>query len=196
MTDFIDSIQVFDLLFVAFLLGMFVLGYVQGVIRRLLGVITVTFSFVLAANLRQPVGDFLVHNWTQFPADYSRMIGFGVIFAALAITFALATQVYYKPVSLWPRTPLLEDVTAGLLGVVQGMVIMLAIVAIIDPFFHGYAVPASNELPVLRGFHDSLDGSAADNLFRDVLIPGFDKVFDVFMPDQIKNAFPGPGQPS
>ena len=191
MTDFIDSIQFFDLLFVVFLFGLFVLGYVQGVIRRLLGILTMTFSFVLAANLRQPVGDFLARNWTQFPADYSRMIGFGVIFAALAITFALASQVYYKPVSLWPRTPWLEDVTGGLLGLVLGMVLMLAMVTITDPYFRGSSMPASNELPLLRGFHDSLSGSAVHSLFRDVLIPGFNVVFGVFMPDQVKSAFPG-----
>lgn len=192
ITAFIDSIQAFDLLLVAFLFGMFVLGYVQGVIRRLIGILTITFSFVLAANLREPMGEFLARNWTQFPAEYSRMIGFGVMFATFAVATALITQVTYKEARLWPRAELLEDTLAGVLGVIQGLLILLAVVTIIHPYFVSHGAPATNELPVLRNFHDLLAGSAAESLYINVLIPGFNMVLDPFMPDQIKSAFPFP----
>lgn len=190
ITAFIDSIQVPDLLVGTFLFGMFILGYVQGVIWRLIGILTVTFSFVLAANLREPVGEFLARNWSQFPAEYSKLIGFGAMFSVFAIGAALATQVSYRPVSLWPRTPMLEDVVGGLLGVVQGLVILMAAVTIVDPYFSANTAPASNEFPVIRNVHDLLAGSASETLARRVLIPGFNIVFDPFMPDQIKSAFP------
>ena len=104
--DFINSINIFDLLVLGALMGMFVLGYIQGVIRRLIGIVSIIFSFVLAANLRGPLGDFLARNWTQFPAEYSRMIGFGVVFAVSAIGLALIVQFSYKPAALWPKMPL------------------------------------------------------------------------------------------
>ena len=43
----------FDLLFLLFLFGMFVLGFMQGTIRRLLGLASMLFSFLFAANLRE-----------------------------------------------------------------------------------------------------------------------------------------------
>ena len=178
-------------IFLAFLFGMFVLGYVQGVIRRLIGIVTITFTFILAANLREPVGDFLARNWRQFPPDYSRMIGFGILFVFFALSAALLTQFTYKPASLWPRTPLLEDLVGGLLGVVQGMLVILAMVVIIDPYFEANGAPAANELPVIRNVHDMLAGSVAHSLYSKILIPGFDVVFGPFVPDQIKSAFPG-----
>ena len=54
--EFITSINRFDLLVVLFLGGMFVLGFVQGTIRRLLGLAAMLFSFLLAANLRDSLG--------------------------------------------------------------------------------------------------------------------------------------------
>lgn len=191
--DFINSINIFDLLVIGGLVGMFVLGYIQGVIRRLIGIISVLFSFVLAANLRGPLGDFLARNWTQFPAEYSRMIGFGVVFGVVVIGLALIAQVYYKPAALWPRTPLVEDTVGGFLGVVQGMVILMALIVILDPYFRDAGAPAGNELPFIRGFHDLMIGSATLSLFRDTLIPGFINLFGPFIPDLVKQAFPGRG---
>jgi len=191
--DFINSINIFDLLAIGGLIGMFVLGFVQGVIRRLIGILSVTFSFVLAANVRGPLGDFLARNWTQFPADYSRMIGFGVVFGVLVIGLALIAQVYYKPALLWPKMPLLEDTVGGFLGVVQGIVLLMAIIVITDPYFRDAGAPAASELPFIRGFHDLMIGSATLGLFRDSLIPGFINLFGPFIPDLVKQSFPGRG---
>jgi len=57
--DFLNSQNVFDLLVVLGLLGMFVLGYIQGTIRRLLGIASILFSLLLGAQLRAPLGTFL-----------------------------------------------------------------------------------------------------------------------------------------
>ncbi len=188
--DFINSINIFDLLVIGALVGMFLLGYVQGVIRRLIGIVAVTFSFAMAANLRGPLGDFLARNWTQFPAEYSRMVGFGVIFLVLVIALALIAQVYYKPAALWPRTPLVEDTVGGFLGVVQGLIILIALIVIMDPYFRDAGAPAGNELPFIRGLHDLMKGSATLSLFRDSLIPGFINLFGPFIPDLVKQSFP------
>jgi uncharacterized membrane protein required for colicin V production len=48
----ITSIGLFDWLVIGFSVAMFVLGFAQGVIRRLLGIVSIAFSFLLAAQLR------------------------------------------------------------------------------------------------------------------------------------------------
>jgi uncharacterized membrane protein required for colicin V production len=52
--DAIVNFNRFDLLFLLFLFGMFVLGFMQGTIRRLLGLGAMLFSFLFAANLTGP----------------------------------------------------------------------------------------------------------------------------------------------
>ena len=57
--EFLSSINRFDLLVVLFCFGMFVLGFIQGTIRRVLGLASMLFSFLFAANLRDPLGSYL-----------------------------------------------------------------------------------------------------------------------------------------
>ena len=116
-TGFFRSLNIFDLLVFLGLFGMFVLGYIQGAIRRLVGLLSVTFSFFLAAVLSVPVGDFLASNWTYYPKEYSVMIGFGVVFLAAVIAFALVVQGTYKKVELFAKYPVLDEVLGGVLGV-------------------------------------------------------------------------------
>jgi uncharacterized membrane protein required for colicin V production len=55
----VERITPFDLVIFLALIAMFVVGYFQGVIRRLLGIAAVLFSLVLAAQLRAPLGEYL-----------------------------------------------------------------------------------------------------------------------------------------
>ena len=100
--EFLGNLTVFDLVFLLVLFGFFVLGFAQGTLRRLLGLAAVLFSFLLAANLRNPLGAFLADNWTQFPSEYSYMIGFLVVFLASWAAFTIAIQTFYE------TQPLLE----------------------------------------------------------------------------------------
>ena len=90
--EMIGGIQTVDLLLVLYFMGFFVLGFAQGTIRRLIGIGSILFSFFFAANLAGPLGEFLGENWTQFPKEYSYMIGFLTIFVAAALAFALVAQ--------------------------------------------------------------------------------------------------------
>jgi uncharacterized membrane protein required for colicin V production len=184
---FLNSIPIFDLLILGGLFGMFVLGYIQGVIRRLIGIVSVSFAFIVAAQARDPLGDWLSGNWVQYSAGYNRMIAFGLVFVTIAISLALITQFNYKTQMLWPKTPFVEEVVGGLLGVVQGIIILLAVFIIIDPYFRTTGgAAASGELPFLRGFHDAFTGSTTEAIYRSTLIPGFLALFGALIPDTIE----------
>jgi len=192
--SFIDSIHAFDLLVLVGLIGMFVLGYFQGVIRRLIGIGAVLVAFLVAAQLRDPFGGYLAGNWTQFPGDYSRMIGFGLVFGVASIGLTVIIQLSYKQVMLWPGAPLAEEIVGGMLGLVQGLLILGALIIIVDPYFRtAFGPAATNELPYLRSFHDALEGSITATLYRDGLIPGVFSLVGAVFPDSIKAGFPGGG---
>ena len=188
--DFITSINRFDLLVVLFLFGMFVLGFFQGTIRRLLGLGSMLFSFLLAANLRDPIGSYLAANWNQFPDQYAVMLGFGIVFVAATIAFSLVIQGFYKHQPLFEKATFVDEVIGGFLGVLQGLFLIGCVIVILDSFFSIPTIPESGaELPFLRGFHEFLDGSGTAELFRSRLIPGFFNVFGLLIPDDLKTFF-------
>lgn len=191
IVDAIRSLNVFDLLVVLFLFAMFVLGFMQGIIRRLLGIASILFSFLVATQAREPVGSFLASNWYYHP-DYSYMVGYLAMFAAGAIAFTVLLQAYYKSQQVFPEHETVEEVLGGALGVLQGLIFITALIMILDPFFQLSGIPSSaNEFPFIRSFHEALSPSATAAIFRQDIIPTILSVGGGFFPDSVRAVFPG-----
>jgi membrane protein required for colicin V production len=187
----VEGASAIDLLIVVYFVAFFVLGFAQGAIRRLLGIASMLFSFLLAANLARPLGDFLSANWTQFPPEYSYMIGFLTIFVAGVVAFALVIQSYYHPQPLFKRARFADEALGGILGLVQAALLFGIVLVILDSFFAKPGIAADpQELPFLRDLWNALDGSKFAEPFRTTLIPAFFVVFGFFVPDSIEANYP------
>jgi membrane protein required for colicin V production len=188
--DFITSINRFDLFVALFLFGMFVLGFFQGTIRRVLGIGSMVFSFLVAANLRAPLGSFLATYWNQFSDEYAVMLGFGIVFVAATIAFTLIIQGFYKHQPLFAKATFADEIIGGILGIVQGLFLIGFVIIILDTYFSLSAIPQSpNELAFLRGLHDFYDHSLTADILRSRLIPGFMNVFGLLIPSDIQSFF-------
>lgn len=188
----IQSFRLFDLLIILGLFAMFIVGYVQGTIRRLLGIASILFSLLLAAQLRDPLGAFLAANWTHLPKAYSYMIGFGTVFLAASIAFSLTIQGVYKRAPLFEKATFVDEILGGLLGVIQGVLILLSVIIILDSYYRILGVAENpNELHFLRDFWNAMNESETAKVFRETIIPGFLSIFGALFPADVKNFFPG-----
>jgi hypothetical protein len=169
----------------------FILGYLQGTVRRLLGILSILFSLVLAAQIRGPFGDFLIGNWTQFPAEYSRMLGFALVFLVAAIAFAIVIENFYERSPVMPRYPLVDPILGGMLGVIEAGVIIGAGIIILDSYFRGAgSIPASTEIFPLRDLDHAIDVSQTAKIFRQDIIPAFFLLVGWLIPEDIRALFP------
>ena len=183
----------FDLLFLLFLFGMFVLGFMQGTIRRLLGLGSMLFSFIFAANVRGLIGPFLAENWTQYDDNYAIMLGFLIVFVASTVAFSLIIQGFYHRQPLFQKYTFVDEVIGGILGVIQGAFLVGCFMVILDSYFLIPNAPQlSSELPFLRSFFDFYTDSGTANLFRTTLIPGFYNLFGLFIPESLKSFYVAP----
>ncbi len=189
--EFLSGFAAIDLVLVLIFIGFFVLGFAQGTIRRLIGLAAILFSFFFAANLADPLGAYLGQNWRQFAPQYSFMIGFGTVFVAAALAFAIVVQGFYRPQPLFEKARFADEFMGGMLGLVQAAVILGATVVILDTFFRVPGIPADpQELPFLRDLWTALDGSQIVRAFREGLIPNFLAITGFLVPDSIQAFFP------
>jgi len=190
--EFIGGFSTVDLLLVLYFMGFFVLGFAQGTIRRVIGIASILFSFLFAATLSEPLGNFLGANWSQFTRQYAYMIGFGTVFVAASLAFALVVQGFYKPQPLFAKARFLDEILGGLLGIIQAGLILGAVVVILGSFF---LIPGIDrdpeELLGLRELWTALQDSKIVDFFMATLIPGFFSIFDLFIPDSIEVWFQG-----
>jgi uncharacterized membrane protein required for colicin V production len=190
LAEAVRSFNTFDLLVVLVMFALFILGFIQGTIRRLLGIASILFSFLLAAQLREPLGGYLAANWRQFPAEYAVMLGFGFVFVLGVLVFSLLIQSRYTKVPLFEKYTAVDEVLGGVLGIVQGTVLLGAGIVILDSFFQIPAIGVSNaELPFLRSIYLAYDGSGTAELFRFTLIPSFLAVTGPLVPPAVKLFF-------
>lgn len=185
-----DRIQTFDLVIFLALLAMFVLGYAQGVIRRLLGIGAILFSLILGALMRPTVGGYLANEWTTIIPQYSYMVGFGAVFVAAAVTLSLGIQISYRPAPLFPKYPVLDELLGGLLGVVEGFLILVAFLLITDPYFEMVGDQVGRgEFGLLRTLHDFIDPTLTADILRHSVIPVILMLLGFVFPQDVRDAF-------
>jgi len=187
----VERIQTFDLVIFLALLAMFVVGYAQGVIRRLLGIAAILFSLVLGALLRQSVGGYLANEWTTIMPQYSYMVGFGAVFVAAAVTLSLGIQMTYRPAPLFPKYPVLDELLGGLLGVLEGFIFLIAFLLITDPYFslEAAARPGLGEFGLLRTVHEFMDPTLTADILRNGVIPIVLALLGFLFPQDVRDAF-------
>ena len=75
----------------------------------------------------------------------------------------------------------------GLLGVLQGVIILTAMIIILDSAFEIPSVTERNELILLRGIHGAYDPSLTAQIIRGGVIPAFYALFGLFIPDALRD---------
>jgi uncharacterized membrane protein required for colicin V production len=186
----ITSIEPIDLLVFFALFGMFILGFMQGIVRRLLGFASILISLLVAAQVRAPLGEFLARNWTQYPADYNYMIAFGTVFVAGSVAATIAIQLFYRPLPLFAKYPVIDEVLGGVIGVIEAGLILGAFFLITDPFFLTVGKEASGqEFPFVREIHSAFDGSLTATIVRDRIAPFILLIFGAAFPPSVKDVF-------
>jgi uncharacterized membrane protein required for colicin V production len=188
--NFILGFDIVDLLIIGFFGLFFVLGFAQGTIRRLIGIGSILFSFLFAANLSEPLGSFLGKNWEQFSPEYSQMIGFLAVFVVGCLAFAVLAQGFYKPQPLFEKARFVDEILGGILGLIEAALILLCFVVILDSFFYATGIPQDpDELPFLRDLYNGLNGTEIVPVFRDTVIPAFMTVFAFLVPSAIADLY-------
>jgi len=186
----ITNITPFDWLVLGFCVLMFVLGFAQGVVRRLLGIAGVIFSFLLAANLRDALGSFLASNWTQFPREYSYMLAFGFLFVVFEVIFTIVIQSTYKPAPILAKYPVVDEVLGGLLGIVQALMIVGAGIVILDSFFRLPIGIGEQQIQLLKNLYEAVNESNVVVVFRETLLPLFVAIVGPLLPSDIQALYP------
>jgi uncharacterized membrane protein required for colicin V production len=183
----ISSINVVDILIALFLFGMFILGYAQGAVRRLIGILSITFAFFLALQLNAFwLGGFLSQNWTQYPTEYSEMIGYLVIFFAAVIALFLVVQGTYTKTEVFAKYPIVDEILGGILGVVQGALFLLFITILLDQYYLHTGIPKDDdELAFLRDIWNAINGSETGRILHQNIIPAFLGIVSFLVPQSV-----------
>jgi len=172
-------------------LGLFffvILGVMQGSIRRILGIIAILFAFLVAASLRDRAGNILADNWTQYSSGYDHLFAFAAIFVVGAVALSILIQGFYKRTEIYARQPIVDDIIGGALGLLQGALLLIVVVIVLNSYTLTSGEPG--DVNLLHQVQDLIHKSAIAGGVRDVLAPPFVHVLAFFLPSDLVALFP------
>jgi uncharacterized membrane protein required for colicin V production len=188
MIGAIQSAPLVDLAILVGLFGAFILGALQGTIRRILGIVSILFAFLVSANLRGPVGDFLSEQWRQFPFGYNHLLAFAILFGFLTVAFSILIQGFYKHTELSAAHPIVDDVVGGLLGLLEGLILLTIAVVILGSYT--LPDPFPGEVDQLRWAHDLLiHQSHIAGAILDTVVPPVLHLLSPLLPSDLVSIF-------
>jgi uncharacterized membrane protein required for colicin V production len=180
---FIQGLTLFDILAAFFVAAFFVVGYIQGTLRRLLGLAIALLSLLLALNLRSPLGSWLAQYWTHVPQPYVYMLALGISFVVIYAAGSITVQTFFRRTPLFARATVVDELLGGVLGAVQALLLIGAMILILDSYYNLPGIPADpDEIGILRSIYDFYDPSHVAELFRTSLIPLFFTLFGWITP--------------
>lgn len=190
IVEFIQGLNLFDLLVAFFVGAFFVVGYIQGTVRRLLGIAITLVSLLLALNLREPLGSWLAQYWTQLPQQYVSMLAFGGSFVVLHLAASITTQTFYRKTTIFTKASAVDEIVGGMLGALQALLLIGAMILILDSYFALPGNPADpDEIGILRNIYEFYDSSQIVGLYRSSLIPLFFALFGWIVPSELAERY-------
>lgn len=165
--------------------GAFVLGFFQGTLRQLLALGGWFISFVVAANLKAPLGDWMGGYWTNVRPDYTETVAFLALFVVLLVTSAVAIQIGYRRVPLTARFSILDDLLGGLLAAALTVLVVASLIVILRPVT-APAPAGPNEIGLFRDLGGALADSRIGARLRDDLVPGLLSLLGPLVPGSLR----------
>ena len=187
---FIEGLNFFDILVAFFVAGFFVVGYIQGTLRRVLGLAIALLSLLLALNLRDPLGSWLAQYWTHLPRGYVYMLAFGGSGLTIYAAGSIAIQTFYRKTALFTKATVVDELLGGILGALQAILLVGILILVLDSYYGLPGVsPAPGELGFLRDIYNFYDSSQVVDLFRASLIPLFFLLFGWIVPSDLRELY-------
>ncbi len=181
--DLLSSATLFDIVVILVALGMFVAGWLQGTIRQLAGIAAFLVAFVLAGGLRDQLGDFLARNWVYYDRAFNLMIAWLGLWVALAVTFQIGLQSFYRRVVIHRRLVIVDEIVGGALGSLQVVLVAALLTIIFDSYYATINPPiVARDIRWAGEFSTLLDDSAIVGALRDGLIPGIEGLLRPLLP--------------
>ena len=187
--DLFGSATLFDVVIVLVGMALFVVGWFQGAVRQLLGIAAFLLAFLLAANLRDPLGDFLARNWTFYDRGFNLMLALLGLWIAFSITFQIGIQSFYRRVVISRRMVILDEVLGGLLGAFQVFLVIALLTMTFGSYYFTTPPPVDpRDVAWARSIESLLKDSALVGALRDGLVTWLVTLLGLLLPDELKAA--------
>jgi len=180
-----------DVLLVGFIAGWIFGGWRTGLLRRLIGIGFMAISFVVSAYVRYPIGAIAITFFKGIPTSYANLVGYTIAFPVILAGLHLATAALLRKVSMTGITKELDQTLGAVVGGIEGILIISAVIVILDAYFGtGTTLRQPSSLGFLKSFTESFNASTTVHILRGSVAPVVLAILGPLLPKDIKSFVP------
>jgi membrane protein required for colicin V production len=179
-----------DVAIVLFLVGCVLIGFFRGALRQLIALGAWLVAFVVAAQGRNFLGDYLRAQEPDFSVQYAQMLSFLVTFAILFLAALAIIELSGRTITLSTR-PVVEEVIGGGTMLFVGVLALTAVLIALGTFyglvdFRPRPGPFSTEVDLVRQLNAALADSKIVAVLRDTLVPAVQSLLGPLLPPDVR----------
>jgi len=178
--DLLTRLSWVDVAILAILAFAIFIGFTQGIIRWLLGVLSVFVAFVVAAQLKGPISDVL-GVWQAFPPEGRELFFFVVLFLGLIIGLWLIIRTFYSHTRL-PVAKQLDEIGGAIFALAFTVIFIAFHLVVFDSLYRGTGAEPTG---VVGGYYSALNDSLIIGYLRETVVPAVGFVARPFVPREI-----------
>jgi len=168
-------------------------GFRTGFIRRLAGLFFFALSFILGAYLRAPIGEFIAASFKDIPKSYGEMVAYLFVFPVIIAALHIVAGPLLQRVAVNGLTRELDEVLGAVLGFVEAVLIVSAVIVILDTYFGSKStLPTDSGLQVLLSWRDAINDSTTAHLLQNTTVPFVLTILGPLLPGDVRSVIPVP----
>lgn len=177
-----------DIALVFFFAGAFLLGIFRGAVRQMIALGAWLVSFIVAAYLRTPVGDWIAAQARQYSSDHVEMLAFALVFLVLFTIAVLVIEIGGSTSRLTQR-PAVDEILGGLVGLGVAVLVVGAILIMLGTYYAASPPQGAAEFDFARAVQSALDRSAIARQLHESLVPGLIALLGPLLPGDIRAVY-------
>ncbi len=185
------TIATTDIYLLIIIVSALVVGFFWGAVRSLLLLGAWVLVFLVAAHLKGDLGGYLTEQWTSYPARYTDMAAFGIIYVGLLLAAPVIILVSTGGDQSLSRFQVMDDLVGAFVAVlvavlgIAGLMIILSTFYGTDPAF----VEPGGGPQWSANLYQSLLNSSIGSSIEQHVVPIIGTLFSPVLPPNVRQVF-------
>jgi membrane protein required for colicin V production len=175
-----------DVAIVLFLVGCLLVGFFRGALRQVLALGAWLVAFVVAAQGRDFIGDWLRGQEPDFSVQYAQMLGFLIGFAVLLVAALALIELSGRTITVSNR-PIFEEVLGGGLLLLVGVLALTGVLIALGTYYAAPDGAFTAEVDQVRHLNAALNDSTIVGVLRDTLVPWIQSLLGSLLPPDVRH---------
>jgi len=180
-----------DIFLLVIIVSTLVVGFFWGAARSLLLVAAWLLAFLAGAYLKLELGAYLAKQWDNFPAAYSEMAAFGLIYMGLLLAAPVFIVVVTRGNQHVTRSQVLDDLVGAVFAVFVAVLGIAGVLIVLATFYDTteIIIEAQGGPAWTATLYQSLLDSTIGSGINDELVPIIGTLLGPILPADVREVF-------